>query len=105
MMIITFVRSGGLTREEVDLRLDLNSLSIGESQELLQLIEEADFFNLPGNMASPDVHPDEYSYAISVDTDGGQRHTVYTNDSTLPRSLLPLIEQLSHLAFATPPKS
>jgi len=102
MMIITFIRTGGIVGEEIDMRLDLNSLSIGESQQLLQLMEEADFFNLPGNMTSPDATPDEFSYNISVDGDGGMRHTVHTNDSTMPTSLRPLIEELSRLAFAKP---
>jgi hypothetical protein len=103
-MIMTFIRSGGLAGEEVDLRLDLNSLSIGESQQLLELIEYADFFNLPGNMASPDVRPDEYVYTLSVDTDNGMRHTVHMSDSSLSLSMRPLVEELSRLAFATPPQ-
>ena len=102
MMIITFIRSGGVTGEEIDLRLDLNSLAIGESQQLLQLLEDADFFNLPGNMTYPGIAPDEYSYSISVDTDGGMRHTVHTSDTAMPAALRPLIEELSRLAFAKP---
>ncbi len=84
------------------MRLDLNNLSIDESQELVGLIEASDFFNLPGNIASPDLATDEYHYSISVDTDGGSHHTVHTDDSSMPVSLRPLITVLSRLAFANP---
>lgn len=104
MMIITFIRDGGLTGEEVDLRLDLNSLSIGESQQLLQLIEDADFFNLPGNLTPSGLAADEYNYVITIDADGGLRHTVHTSESSMPASLQPLIEELSRLSFAKPPE-
>ena len=74
-----------------ELRLD--QLPGGAADMLRHLIEQAEFFNLPENLIVK-FNPDEYQYTITVD-DGWLCHTVRTNDTTMPTSLRPLVEELS----------
>lgn len=95
MTTIFFKRSGGFVGQGLRLQVDLNQLPIENARNLTRLIEQAEFFSLPENFIIK-FNPDEYQYTITVDT-GGQIHTVRANDSTLPASLRPLVEQLSSL--------
>jgi len=95
MTTITFERSGGIIGNEIQLELDLNSLPSDESQYLLRLISEADFFNIPENLASNST-PDEFQYRITVDA-GNTSHTVRVADTTMPKSLSTLVKELTML--------
>ncbi len=63
----------------------------------IRLIQQAKFFNIPENLIVKFI-PDEYQYTITVDA-GIICHTVRTNDTTMPASLRPLVDELS--AFKT----
>lgn len=95
MTTITFKRSGGFVGKGLRFQVDLGNLPAKNVRTLLHLIKEADFFALPENMIVKFI-PDEYQYTITVDT-GVIFHTVRTNDSTMPASLRPLVEELSTL--------
>jgi hypothetical protein len=75
--------------------LDLGQLPAKDARYLVQLIEQAGFFNLPENLIVK-FNPDEYQYTITVDV-GVISHTVRTNDTTMPASLRPLVDELSSL--------
>ena len=95
MTTITFERSGGVTAKDLHLDLDLNTLPEDESQHLLKLIDEADFFNIPERPAEQ-FAADEFQYKINVNA-GQTSHTVHTSDSTMPANLLPLAKELTML--------
>jgi len=95
MTIVTFERSGGIVGNEVYLDLDLESLSRDTAQRLQKLIAKADFFNIPANLGMSST-PDEFQYRVTVD-DGDKYHSVRTTDTTMPKSLLPLIRELTML--------
>lgn len=96
MTRINFKRTGGITGREVQTDIDLNELPAGEQQQLMQLITETNFFNIPQNLIQTAI-PDEHEYTITVDA-GNTHHTIQTTDSTAPESLRPLLEKLSQLA-------
>jgi len=99
MTTITFKRSGGFVGTGMRFQLDLSQLPGNNVQVLIRLIEQARFFNLPENLIVK-FNPDEYQYTITVDA-GVIYHTVRTNDTTMPVSLRPLVDELSLLgAFA-----
>ena len=99
MTTITFKRSGGFVGTGMRFQLDLSQLPGDNVQVLIRLIEQARFFNLPENLIVK-FNPDEYQYTITVDA-GVIYHTVRTNDTTMPVSLRPLVDELSLLgAFA-----
>jgi hypothetical protein len=98
MAKITFKRSGGFMGRGVRFELNLNNLPISTVRNITRLVEEAQFFDLPENLIK-NFKPDEFQYTITVDA-GITYHTVYTNDSTMPRSLRPLVKELTLLSSA-----
>jgi hypothetical protein len=95
MTTISFKRSGGFIGKGMRFQLTLDELPSSSASALLRLIEQAEFFNLPENLIVK-FNPDEYQYTITVDA-GMMCHTVRTNDTTMPASLRPLVDELSSL--------
>ncbi len=93
MTTITFDRSGGAIGNELHLDLNLDSLIEYDSQRLEKMIDEADFFNIPEDLAGSSS-ADEFQYTITVD-DGVSCHTVHATDTTMPKSLLLLVKELT----------
>ena len=96
MTKINFKRTGGVLGREIDTDIDLNEIPDEESQELMRLITETNFFKIPQNMIAQAV-PDEYEYTVTVEA-GNTHHTIHTSDSQAPESLRPLLERLGKLA-------
>jgi hypothetical protein len=92
---INFKRTGGILGREIDADIDLNEIPEGESQELMRLITETNFFKIPQNMIAQAMN-DEYEYTVTVEA-GNTHHTIHTSDSAGPESLRPLLEKLSTL--------
>ena len=95
MTTISFKRSGGFIGQGMRLQLDLNRLPSNDARAITRLIEQAEFFNIPENLIVK-FNPEEYQYTITVDM-GMVSHTVRTNDTTMPASLRPLVDELSSL--------
>jgi hypothetical protein len=95
MATITFKRSGGFIDRGMKFELDLHQLPGNEARHITTLIEQSGFFNIPENLIEKFI-PDEYQYTITVDV-GVLSHTVRTNDTTMPASLRPLVNELSAL--------
>jgi len=95
MTTIAFKRSGGFIGQGMRFHLDLNQLPVNDARHIVRLIEQAEFFNIPENLIVK-FNPDEYQYTITVDV-GIISHTVRTNDTTMPASLRPLVDELSSL--------
>src|ERR1043165_202470 len=93
MTRITFKRSGGFIGTGMKYELNLNQLPQQDASSFIHLIKQAEFFNIPENLIVK-FNPDEYQYTITVDA-GIICHTVRTNDTTMPASLRPLVEELS----------
>ena len=97
MTTITFKRSGGFVGKGMKYELNLNQIPMNDANSFIRLIQQAEFFNIPENLIVK-FNPDEYQYTITVDA-GIICHTVRTNDTTMPASLRPLVDELS--AFRT----
>jgi hypothetical protein len=76
-------------------QIDLDQLPMHDASDLIRLIEQAEFFDLPENLIIK-FNPEEYQYTISIEL-GLMSHTVRTNDTTMPAALRPLVEELSAL--------
>ena len=96
MAKIMFERSGGVLGQTIDSTLDLDTLPSSESRHMMNLIQEADFFRIPENLAAPST-ADEFLYTITVES-GATRHRVRVSDTTMPEALRPLINELVTLA-------
>ena len=95
MTRVTFKRSGNTADPEINVGLDLDSLPAGEAQNLLKLIADANFFNLPEKPAKGSS-PDGLQYVVSVEA-GQARHTVQVSDEAAPDSIRPLLDELSRI--------
>ena len=95
MTTITFKRCGGFVGKGMRYQLRLDELPGNDANALLDLIQQAEFFSIPENLIVK-FNPDEYQYTITVDA-GVICHTVRTNDTTMPASLRPLVDELSSL--------
>lgn len=99
MTTISFIRTGGIMGQELTATFDLNIPPADEAERLNTLVQESNFFEIP----VVDVVPsktDEYAYTITV-VSGNSIHTIRVTDSLMPKSLRPLIQELTQLAVAT----
>ena len=85
-MIIRAERSGGFAGLRKSVTLDTRELSLQDRQELASLIDAANFFNLPGQIHSPQPGADRFQYKVSVERQG-QKHQVTFDDNAGPNGL------------------
>jgi len=96
MTKILFERTGGFMGRKVSLSIDIDDLPKEQAELLEDLLDEADFFELPADLTQPTV-PDAFTYNITV-FDDDEQHSVRCSDSTAPDDLRPLLEELSRQA-------
>jgi hypothetical protein len=96
-MRISFERSGGFAGLTLEADLDTTSLPLNEAHNIQRMVEEAGFFELPASIPAPARGADASQYVVTVE-DEGKRHTVRTNDLTVPADLWPLLEYLTKTA-------
>lgn len=98
MTMINFKRTGGSERE-MTMDFDLGSIPESSANRLQNLLTQSNFFDIP-TVNDLRTVPDEHAYTITV-VAGNSLHTVHVSDTSMPRSLRPLIEELTELAKAT----
>jgi len=96
MAKIVFERTGGFMGRKVSVTIDLDDLPEEQAEALGELLDDADFFELPADLTKP-VMPDAFTYNITVFSDESQ-HSVRVSDATAPDDLRPLLEELSRQA-------
>jgi hypothetical protein len=94
---ISIVRSGGFAGITMRANVDEKGLSPDEAEKLHQLVEEADFFNLPGKIVSRVPQPDRFQYELRIE-ENGQLHTVVVSEEAMPAKLKPLVKWLMEKA-------
>ena len=96
MTKIFFERSGGFMGRTVRATIDLENLPDDLAETLEEMLDEADFFELPADLTRPPM-PDAFTYTITVDTEA-KHHSVRVSDATAPDDLRPLLEELNKQA-------
>lgn len=96
MTKIFFERTGGFMGRKVSASIDLDDLPDEQADLLDDLLDKADFFDLPADLTQPAV-PDAFTYNITVSSEERQ-HSVRCSDATAPDDLRPLLEELSRQA-------
>jgi hypothetical protein len=76
---------------------DTEKLPPEDAQRLKQLVDSANFFQLPETIANPKPQPDRFQYTLTVE-DGNRSHTVTIPESALPPNLRPLTDFLAQIA-------
>jgi hypothetical protein len=93
-MIIRFTRSGGFAGMSREIRLDTGDLPGDEGTRIEGLVRNGGFFGLPATTPRPKKGADYFIYRITVE-DGARRHTVETDQRSVPGDLRPLVQELS----------
>ncbi len=96
-MKIGYERSGGFAGLRISFELDLDDLPEEQSKTLRDLLDEADFDDLPAQILPARPGADQFSYRITVHGRHGLR-SVETTDSAAPETLRQLLAQLNQLA-------
>jgi hypothetical protein len=97
---ISIERSGGFAGITMRTTIDEKDVAPDEALKLRQLVEETDFFNLPGKMISRSPQPDRFQYDLKLE-ESGRGHTVTVSEEVLPEKLKPLIKWLMEKARHT----
>ena len=96
MTKILFERTGGFMGRKVSVTIDMDDLPEDRAEALGNLLDEANFFELPADLTSPAM-PDAFTYNITVFSEDEQ-HSVRLSDASAPDDLRPLLEELSRQA-------
>ena len=92
-MRISIERSGGFAGITMKTAVDEKDLAPEEAQKLHEMVEETDFFNLPGKIISRSPQADRFQYELSLEKSGRQ-YTVTVNEEAMPEKLRPLVKWL-----------
>jgi len=94
---VTIERSGGFAGITMKTAVDRKDLAPDEALKLHQLVEGADFFDLPEKVTPPSGSRDRFQYKLTVE-ENGRQHTVMVNEEAMPEKLKPLVNWLMEKA-------
>jgi hypothetical protein len=90
---IKFERTGGFTGIRLAADIDVNELPDDQKHEIIKLLDDMDFDELPKKLSGKPPMPDELAYSITV-ISSKKEYKVITGESALPKDMQPLIEIL-----------
>ena len=93
-MKIHFERGGGFAGTHITATIDSKQLTQDEGQELGELINTANFFELPSLMSSTKRGADRFNYKLTVETEG-KRHSVLIDEGAVTPELRTLLQWLT----------
>jgi hypothetical protein len=99
MTMINFKQTDRATGKETALDFDLSSLPGPMAERLQSLLTSSNFFEVP-LVQYLRAGPEESEYTMTV-VAGNSLHTVHVTDSSMPKSLRPLVDALREIAEAT----
>lgn len=94
---IKYERTGGFAGIRLAADIKVNDLPEEQKKEILDLLDEMDFEELPAKLAGKMPLPDEFVYSIVVESDK-REYKVLAGESALPGDMQPLIEILEGIA-------
>ena len=94
---IKFERTGGFAGIRLAADLELDEIPEDQVREILELLDDMDFDELPEKILSRHQVADGFTYAITVESDK-REHTVMTDDTSAPEKLGRLFEILTKIA-------
>lgn len=94
---IRYERTGGFAGLKLSFHLDLDDLPEDQAEQVRELLDETDFFDLPERILPSRAPVDQFAHKIEVESRQG-KHCVWTTDSAAPEKLRALIGLLNRLA-------
>jgi len=93
---IQFERTGGFAGIRLAASIELDELPDDQKKEILDLLDELDFEELPEKLSDKMPIPDEFVYSINVEADKGE-YKLLAGESALPDKMPDLIEILERI--------
>ena len=93
---IKFERTGGFAGIRLAADIDVDGLPDDQKKEILDLLDEVDFEELPKKLAGNMPVPDEFVYSIIVESES-REYKVFSGESALPDDMQPLIKILESI--------
>lgn len=94
---IKFERTGGFAGIRLAADIEVNSLPDDQKKEILELLDEMDFEEIPEKLAGKMPVPDEFVYSVIVESKE-REYKVLAGESALPGDMQPLLEILEGIA-------
>ena len=94
---VKFERTGGFAGIRLAADLELDELPEDQAREILELLDEMDFDELPEKILGDHQVADGFTYSITVESEK-REHTVMTDEPSAPEKLGRLFEILTQLA-------
>lgn len=94
---IKFERTGGFAGIRLAAEIDMKDLPEDRKREIIELLDDMDFDELPKKLAGRMPVPDEFVYSIIVESEE-REYKVLAGESALPGGIQPLIEILEGIA-------
>jgi len=94
---VKFERTGGFAGIRLAADLELDEMPEDQAREILELLDDMDFDELPEKILSDHQVADGFTYSITVESEKGG-HTVMTDDTSAPEKLGRLFEILTQMA-------
>jgi hypothetical protein len=92
-MFINFERTGGFAGLKLKTQLDSKDLPDEQSAEFDNLLNEANFFEIPKANTSSQNGPDRFQYKLAV-KHNDKEHEINFNEESMPETLKPLVSKL-----------
>lgn len=89
-MRVTLEQSGGFAGLMITRTIDTQDLSPSESQQLENLVNESNFFQL-NSITELSPQPDRFGYTLSVEIDG-RKHSIQLSETNIPDKVRSLLE-------------
>jgi len=93
---IHFERTGGFAGIRLAAEIEVNELPEEQKREILELLDEMDFDELPEKLIKKMPIPDEFVYSITVEADDG-KYNVTGGESSMPQEMNPLLDILGRI--------
>ncbi|HKI54808.1 MAG TPA: protealysin inhibitor emfourin [Anaerolineales bacterium] len=93
---IHFERTGGFAGIRLAAEIEVNELPDDQKHEILELLDEMDFDELPEKPGNKMPIPDEFFYSVTVESDS-REYKVSGGESSLPQDMAPLLDILGSI--------
>ena len=90
---IKYERTGGFAGIRLAADIDVNELPEDQKKEILNLLDDMDFEELPEKLAGKMPVPDEFVYSIVIESKE-REYKVLAGETALPNDMHPLLEIL-----------
>ena len=94
---IKYERTGGFAGIRLAADIKVNDLPEDQKKEILELLDDLDFEEIPAKLAGKMPMPDEFVYSIIVESEK-REYKVLAGESALPSDMQPLLEILERIA-------